>query len=558
MPRTNYAEPLRPGWSGSVNGLDGRTVYGIPGDDSRVIKFDLVKKSIGAVGPNRQSSNRRWKWDGGVISTNGIIYCVSTDSSLGIMKIDTFNNDSITFINIDRLNIPEDLRREGENRHWSKWAPGALALDGCIYFMPTLAGRILKIDPKNDKVTLVGDELGEEFTDEYGTKWRKVMYSGTVAGNDGFLYGIPDEANCIVQYDPVTGNTSFFGEVPEDGFKCIGNGAKGRNGHIYAINLNGQILKIDTIIKSCWFVGDALSFDGKYGWGDAVSGNDGCIYFPPVHANQVLKFDTETERQLLVGHDFGNEYDKSGHKARKWLGGALASDGNIYCIPYQATHILAIDPYRHLKEGIYHHHLNLGLLNQTHATLEDNVVAEEKSTSQSAFLASESSSGPNGEDSTYAREGAINIFEDSIPSEEYCKGVKNLHRFIVAASLPSCPLYAVYHFLRRDPSLVKRQDGRRSPSRLTVSSETFSCNQNSSAVMYAKYSLPPITPNLIIQNSTGTPYGRCSVVKCSMEEVDTDDDLSCDHRRSFYHDSSFDEFQAQFADGVESRCCVVM
>jgi hypothetical protein len=41
------------------------------------------------------------------------------------------------------------------------WSEGVLGLDGNIYFMPFGARRILKIDPHNDTVCSVGDDLKE-------------------------------------------------------------------------------------------------------------------------------------------------------------------------------------------------------------------------------------------------------------------------------------------------------------------------------------------------------------------------------------------------------------
>ena len=58
----------------------------------------------------------------------------------------------------------------------SLWS-GALALDGGIYFMPFYARRTLKLDPPNDSVSIVGDDLGQAGT---------TKFVGTVAANDGY------------------------------------------------------------------------------------------------------------------------------------------------------------------------------------------------------------------------------------------------------------------------------------------------------------------------------------------------------------------------------------
>ena len=50
----------------------------------------------------------------------------------------------------------------------------------------------------------------------------------------------------------------------------------------------------------------------------------------------------------------------------KWRGGALASDGVIYCFPHRSTHVLAIDPFKEmlmtLKNNFKKHPQELGRL----------------------------------------------------------------------------------------------------------------------------------------------------------------------------------------------------
>jgi len=53
------------------------------------------------------------------------------------------------------------------------WASGALATDNFIYYMPYNALRIMRLNPGNDTLSSVGDDLGEG-----GFKYR-----GTVVEN---------------------------------------------------------------------------------------------------------------------------------------------------------------------------------------------------------------------------------------------------------------------------------------------------------------------------------------------------------------------------------------
>jgi hypothetical protein len=48
----------------------------------------------------------------------------------------------------------------------------------------------------------------------------------------------------------------------------------------------------------------------------------------------------------------------------KWLGGALATDGVIYCIPYNSTQILAIDPLKEFSVILQTLHTNMTLFSE--------------------------------------------------------------------------------------------------------------------------------------------------------------------------------------------------
>ena len=73
-------------------------------------------------------------------------------------------------------------------------------------------------------------------------------------------------------------------------------------------------------------------------------GADKCIYFPPLCHDRVLKYNSSKQRISF----FGNSY---GSIRYKWQGAVLASDGYIYCIPYDAGDILQIDS-RHINEQV--------------------------------------------------------------------------------------------------------------------------------------------------------------------------------------------------------------
>ena len=155
--------------------------------------------------------------------------------------------------------------------------------------------------------------------------------------NNDCVYGIPDRAKRIIKFDPTNPDTaSTVGEKAKEWFECDGNGVLGGDGNIYAANRFGQVLKVDTTSNNYTWIGDRIYSGDRFGWGDPIVGADMCIYWLPSFANHVLKFDPETKQlPSLVGNDLGEE----GYKLQ---GGALASDGAIYCIPSCSSRALAL------------------------------------------------------------------------------------------------------------------------------------------------------------------------------------------------------------------------
>ena len=289
------------------------SVYGIPSHARRVSKFNPVDKSITYIGPDL--GNDEWKWRRGAITESGIIYCIPVDSGRrriyssrhGILKIDT-NTDNVT--ELDANLLPE--------RGVWMWLSCAAALDGCIYFMPCMARRIMKLDPNNnDAMTSVGVDLGDG-------EWK---YSGMVVGIDGCVYGMPNESKRILKYDPINEITYFVGVEADEDFACFRNAAAlGRDGCIYAVTQYCRVLKIDTTNNSHRFVGNSIQSD-HYGMdpvGDAILGIDGCIYWPPENnSSRILKYDPHSgDKSSHLGDDFGN--------GQGWSSGALVTGGVIY------------------------------------------------------------------------------------------------------------------------------------------------------------------------------------------------------------------------------------
>jgi hypothetical protein len=278
-------------WWDFVDGGDG-CLYGIPFNARHVVKFNLLDNSFTEIGPDFGEFGYTWMC--GVLDNTGNIYCAPYDAE-HILKIDTIQG---TVETLDDIELPE-------TGAGASWKSGALGADNNIYYMPFNACRIMKLNPDNDSLSSVGGDLGEG--------WK---YRGTVVGNDDCLYGIPNQGYRIIKFDPTNPDTtSFVGEEHEELF-YISESVLADDGYVYAINHAGQVLKIDISNGNYTWIGDPLYSDsGPYsdkggtgrGWGDPIIGVDKCIYWPPLDANRLLKFDPETQQlPSLVGDDLGH------------------------------------------------------------------------------------------------------------------------------------------------------------------------------------------------------------------------------------------------------------
>jgi len=130
---------------------------------------------------------------------------------------------------------------------------------------------------------MITETIGNEY--EGDEKW-----CGIVKGKDNCLYCLPCDAKQLLKIDPSNDETTLVGE------EHFGNG-KWRNGFAH---------------------------------GDF-------IYGIPFEANKFLKYNIKTETSEFVGDDFGDRY-------AKWMSGAVADDGCLYCFPYGHERIVKFNP----------------------------------------------------------------------------------------------------------------------------------------------------------------------------------------------------------------------
>jgi len=154
-----------------------------------------------------------------------------------------------------------------------------------------------------------------------------------------------------------------------------------------------------------------------------------------VHHNRALKFDPETQEQLpsLVGDDLD-----LGEGRLKWNGGALATDGVIYCIPSDANQVLAIDPFNELT-----------------MTMQNNIQNNPEELGR--LFAKEDGCNETFYGGALRKLGIEKVFrfivEECLPSDKEwadTHGGNSLPLFMAAASCKNSPVSVIYHLLRRN------------------------------------------------------------------------------------------------------------
>ncbi|KAL7484418.1 hypothetical protein ACHAW6_010056 [Cyclotella cf. meneghiniana] len=131
-------------------------------------------------------------------------------------------------------------------------------------------------------------------------------------------------------------------------------GEEAENGKIYCIPGHAErVLCIDTFSDEAYPIGPIFDASntilrGKYKWLRGIV-HRGIVYGLPCHADVVLRIDTAVDAVSVLDIPYERYFDASEahrerHRAWKYHGGAVGSDGCIYAVPQSAGRVLRIDP----------------------------------------------------------------------------------------------------------------------------------------------------------------------------------------------------------------------
>ena len=269
-------------------------------------------------------------WLGCVLHPNGKIY-TSPRNELSTVVIDT-NTDTWTIQPISLLS--QAGMNNTDNTKYPSYFGGVCAENGKIYYFRTSA-----FTGVSTTSVLVNDVPNNRFyfiTINFGSLTGS--YSGCCLGPNGKIYGIPRYADNVLVINPVDDSYYFITspDVTLVDRKWFG-GVLAPNGNIYGIPArSSNVLVINTSndtmtasIPDLSGIGVNLtSGEGKY-WGGVLAPN-GRIYCAPNNAGTdlssgryVLEIDPSSNKFSYVGIDHGIS-------GRKYSGGTLGLDGNIY------------------------------------------------------------------------------------------------------------------------------------------------------------------------------------------------------------------------------------
>ena len=335
---------------GGVRSSSG-AIYAIPGHAKRVLQ--IVGDDVRLVGPAFEG---KYKWLRGVAARDGCVYAIPCHAERVLRIAPPLAAGEDPEVSLVGPRLPG---------LW-KWH-GAVEdpASGRVYAIPQSAEQVLRITPSDavdddgrpeePAVELVGPVLPG--------RWK--FYGGLYSS--GAIYGVPACATGVLRIglDPAEAadgaleDVSLIGDVPAGGWKWHG-GCVTADGCVWGIPSNSDaVLKIapkagadgeDVVTtvtgpNSLPLRGGSHRSDDKYKYLGGVVASDGCLYCIPSDADQVLKVDPLTSTTSYVGMNLAHLADGQSRGQNKWQNGYSAkADGCVYAIPLKCETVLKIDP----------------------------------------------------------------------------------------------------------------------------------------------------------------------------------------------------------------------
>jgi hypothetical protein len=405
---TIHPDPGQTKWASGCVLVDGGIIFAAPATATTILRVDTNSNDVNVFGAESELLDGIgiYKFMGCVLA-NDFIFMVPAEANK-VVFFGPISSNAKEF-KLRSIEIPEECR----SLHGLKWTGGVVGLDGLIYCIPGTAHRLLCINPNMNSKTnepsccLVGDEILNT-----GCGRGEVKFCGGVRAEDGSIFGIPANSHYVLHINVVPSKFSSRVNITLMDMTDLGAGDKyfggelGADGRIYCAPRNAdQIMCINTgLSPTIQLIGpnfkDLKFGDDKFSGGFVMSSDrttiygyhkgktalrialprvninqvvslkevhddpkmvggqwycsvrapkNGCIYYLPMSAKQILRFDPKDETRTLIGPVLGE------HRNWQWAGGAVLREGIrdgeediIYATPSGADQILVIRPHSHL------------------------------------------------------------------------------------------------------------------------------------------------------------------------------------------------------------------
>jgi hypothetical protein len=206
------------------------------------------------------------------------------------------------------------------------WFGAVVGLDGNVYFTPSNAANILKLNVATGVTTNITG----------GATYTTGGWCGGVLAPDGKIYFCPQNATNFLVLNTTTGVTSNVAGSATYTSGGWAGGLLGQDGNIYCCPLGANnILKLDPRTGVTTNITGGATYTGT-GWALGQVGSDGNIYFAPVYATNYLKLNPITG--VTTNVTGGATIASDGYR-----GGTLGLDGNIYTAPYTDPRIMKLN-----------------------------------------------------------------------------------------------------------------------------------------------------------------------------------------------------------------------
>jgi hypothetical protein len=309
---------------------------GVLAPNGKIYCIPLVANNVGIIDPNTNTIDTTTiptatggKYLGGVLAPNGKIYCIpGSATNVGIIDPVTNTIDTTT---ISMTRYP-DL-----SANLIKFWGGVLATNGKIYCSPRDVTYVGIIDPINNTF----DSTSITFT-RIQSGGGTLQYPTGALGSNGNIYFCPFDATSVLRVRPTDNSLNFINvsSYPSFGNGRWYGAACGPDGNVHLMPYGtNAVVRIDvsteTIIRE-------FDISDNQGWcSGAVLGLDGIIYGTPNRAggtqsnNKLLFYD-------VLNNTGGTIVVTTNNYTEKWVGGVLAPNGKIYMIPTQYTRVATI------------------------------------------------------------------------------------------------------------------------------------------------------------------------------------------------------------------------